>query len=106
MKTNEAVTALSALAQDSRLTVFRRLVELAPDGAFAGELAEFLEIPGNTMSFHLKSLSQAGLITAEQQGRYIRYRADLEKMEGLVGFLTDNCCGGQPCAPQTKKKRA
>ena len=106
MKTNEAVVALSALAQESRLTVFRRLVELAPDGAFAGELAEFLEIPGNTMSFHLKALTQAGLISAESQGRHIRYRADVDRMQDLVGFLSDNCCGGQPCVPQSRKKRA
>ena len=98
-----AVTALGALAQESRLLVFRRLVELGPQGSFAGELAEYLEIPANTLSFHLKTLSHAGLISAEPMGRFIRYRADFERMQSLLGFLGDHCCGGQPelCAPRT-----
>ena len=108
MDTNRAVVALSALAQESRLNVFRRLVELGLEGAYAGELAELLQIPGNTMSFHLKAVSQAGLITSEAQGRYIRYRADVTAMQDLMGFLSDHCCGGDPskCAPVTKRKRA
>ena len=101
MDTDTAVTSLAALAQPHRLAVFRRLVELGPEGALAGELAEHLAIPANTLSFHLKSLQQAGLIVPEPRGRTIRYRADFAAMRGLVGFLTDNCCGGDAslCAP-------
>jgi len=94
METTTALSALSALAQPHRLAVFRRLVELGPDGAFAGELAELLAIPANTLSFHLKTLQQAGLIQPEPLGRNIRYRADFEAMRSLVGFLSENCCGG------------
>lgn len=101
MDNQSAVSALAALAQESRLLVFRRLVELGPEGAFAGELADYLQIPANTLSFHLKTLSHAGLISAESMGRFIRYRADFEQMQSLLGFLSDHCCGGQPelCAP-------
>ncbi len=113
MDNKEAVTALAALAQESRLAVFRRLVELGPEGAFAGELAEYLEVPGNTLSFHLKTLSHAGLVSAEPLGRHIRYRADCARMQALVGFLGDHCCGGQPelcaptaCAPAPRKAGA
>jgi len=96
-----AVTALAALAQASRLAVFRLLVEAAPDGALPGEIAARLEIPANTLSFHLKTLAQAGLVSAESQGRTIRYRANIERVQQLVGYLTDNCCGGDVsrCAP-------
>lgn len=96
-----AVAALAALAQASRLAVFRLLVEAAPDGALAGEVAARLDIPANTLSFHLKTLSHAGLVTAEQLGRTIRYRANVEQVQQLVGYLTDNCCGGEVerCAP-------
>lgn len=96
-----AVAALAALAQESRLSVFRLLVTAAPEGAFAGEIAERLGIPANTLSFHLKALAQAGLVSAEPHGRHVRYRADIAQMQRLVGYLTDTCCGGQPdlCAP-------
>ena len=108
MDTEAAVTSLAALAQPYRLAVFRRLVELGPEGAFAGELAEHLAIPANTLSFHLKALQQAGLIRPEPLGRHIRYRADFEAMRGLVGFLTDNCCGGDAslCAPANAPAKA
>lgn len=101
MDTPTAAVALAALAQPHRLAVFRRLVELGPDGALAGELAGHLAIPANTLSFHLKTLQQAGLIAPEARGRNIRYRADFDAMRGLVGFLTENCCGGVDslCAP-------
>lgn len=97
-----AVSALSALAQASRLSVFQTLVELGPEGACPGELAQRLDIPPNTLSFHLKTLSHADLVTREQHGRFIRYRANFEQMQGLVDFLTRNCCGGDPskCAPR------
>jgi DNA-binding transcriptional ArsR family regulator len=108
MDTPAAVTALAALAQPHRLAVFRRLVELGPEGAFAGELAGHLAIPANTLSFHLKALQQAGLIAPEPRGRHIRYRADFAAMRALVGFLTDNCCGGDAalCAPAEAPAKA
>jgi len=101
MDNNIAVSVLAALAQASRLAVFRRLVELGPEGAHPGELAEQLDIPANTLSFHLKTLAHAHLVTAEQSGRFIRYRANFDQMQGLVDFLTRNCCGGDMsrCAP-------
>jgi DNA-binding transcriptional ArsR family regulator len=107
MDTNTAVASLAALAQPHRLAVFRRLVALGPDGAFAGDLAAHLAIPANTLSFHLKALQQAGLIRPEPMGRHIRYRADFEAMRGLVGFLTENCCGGDDslCLPDTAPAR-
>jgi ArsR family transcriptional regulator len=94
MDTNTALAALSALAQPHRLAIFRWLVERGPDGAFAGEIAEHLGIPATTLSFHLKALQQGGLIQPEPQGRNIRYRADFEAVRDLVGYLTENCCGG------------
>ena len=102
MDTEAAVASLAALAQASRLAVFRLLVESGPDGANAGEIAQALDIPANTLSFHLKALSQAGLVGAEPSGRFVRYRADFDRMRGLVDFLTHNCCGGdmERCAPQ------
>lgn len=108
MDSNNAVIALAALAQASRLAVFRRLVSLGPDGALAGELAQYLDIPANTLSFHLRALHQAGLVTAETLGRNIRYRADFEHMQALLGFLSDHCCGGRPelCAPVTQQSCA
>ena len=96
MDMKQAVPALSALAHASRLAIFRHLVELGPEGAFPGELIEKFELPAATLSFHLKNLSQAGLIEGEQQGRYIRYRANFQQMQGLVDYLTRNCCGGDP----------
>lgn len=101
MDNKSAVAALAALAQASRLAVFQTLVGLGPEGANPSELAQQLDIPANTLSFHLKTLSQAELITSEQTGRFIRYRANFEQMQGLVDFLTRNCCGGDmsKCAP-------
>jgi DNA-binding transcriptional ArsR family regulator len=101
MDSKRAVAALAALAQNSRLAVFRHLVELEPHGAYPGDIAQELAIPANTLSFHLKALAQAGLVSAEHSGRFIRYRASLEAVRTLVGFLTDNCCGGDVarCAP-------
>jgi len=98
METSSALAALSALAQPHRLAAFRRLVELGPDGAFAGDLATHLGIPANSLSFHLKALHQAGLVSPEPQGRNIRYRADFAAMRGLVAYLTENCCGGKSCS--------
>jgi ArsR family transcriptional regulator, arsenate/arsenite/antimonite-responsive transcriptional repressor len=105
---NSAVAALAALAQASRLAVFRLLVEAEPDGAFPGDIAARLDIPANTLSFHLKALLHAGLVSSEQQGRYIRYRADIGRMQQLVDYLTDSCCGGDigRCAPARAPKTA
>lgn len=111
MDNKDAVAALAALAQTSRLAVFRALVELGPEGANPSDLAQSLDIPGNTLSFHLKTLSQADLITAEPSGRFIRYRANFDEMRALVDFLTRNCCGGDaskcaPALPAARKARA
>lgn len=94
MDIKQAVPALGALAHASRLAIFRHLVELGPEGAFPGELIEKFELPAATLSFHLKNLAHAGLIEGEQQGRYIRYRANFQQMQGLVDYLTQHCCGG------------
>ena len=108
METNQAIDALAALAQPHRLAVHRWLVERAPEGAFAGEIAEYLGLPTTTLSFHLKTLQQAGLIVPEPSGRHIRYRADLDAVHGLVAYLTENCCGGDAsrCAPAPRKNSA
>ena len=107
MDNKAAVAALAALAQASRLAVFRALVELGPEGAHPSDLAQALDIPGNTLSFHLKTLVQADLITAEHSGRFIRYRADFDQMRTLIDFLTRNCCGGDAskCAPAPQAAR-
>lgn len=103
-----AVPALAALAQSSRLAVFRWLVELGPEGACPGDIADKLEIPAATLSFHLKTLQHAGLIGADKSGRFIRYRANFAVMQSLVDFLTANCCGGDPgkCAPTRARATA
>lgn len=101
MDTKTAVRSLAALAQDSRLEVFRLLVQAGPQGLPAGEIAEQLGIPPSTLSFHVKALSQAGLVESRQEGRFIFYSADFSAMNGLVAFLGENCCGGRSCAPDT-----
>jgi DNA-binding transcriptional ArsR family regulator len=93
METKNVLNALSALSQEHRLAIFRLLVEHAPEGLYAGEIAERLSLASPTLSFHLKELLQAGLITSRQDGRFIWYRADLDAMNGLVSYLTENCCG-------------
>ncbi len=92
MKSKQAVIALGALAQESRLEVFRLLVRQGPDGIAAGELSEKLGVPPATMSFHLKELSSAGLITSRRESRSIIYSADYAQMQELLGFLMENCC--------------
>lgn len=94
-----AVEALAALAQDSRLEVYRVLVQTGPEGLAASAIAERLGIPANTLSFHLKALSHAGLVQSRQEGRFIYYSTNYEQMNALLGFLTENCCGGRSCAP-------
>ena len=99
MDTRTAVTALNALAHDSRLEVFRLLVQVGPDGLSAGDIAGQLGIPASTLSFHMKSLAQAGLVESRHQSRFIYYSANFEAMNALVGYLGENCCGGGSCAP-------
>ena len=101
----QALAALSALGQATRLSIFRLLVEAGPQGRMAGDLADALSVPAATLSFHLKDLVAAGLIEGETQGRYICYRARFDAMNGLIEFLTHNCCGGAQvggCAPAVK----
>jgi DNA-binding transcriptional ArsR family regulator len=114
MQTRQALTVLSALAQESRLAVYRLLVEHAPDGLAASVIAEKLGLPNATLSFHLKELSHAGLVTSEQSGRFIYYAPVIEAMNNLIGYLTDQCCsqsGGTcdttsaKCTPRLPKKR-
>ena len=104
MKNIAAVAALAALAQESRLAVFRLLVRSAPDGLTPGVICEQLELPAPTLSFHLKALAQAGLVSAVQEGRYLRYRAEITTINALIDFLTEDCCGGDP-ARCSKKGR-
>jgi ArsR family transcriptional regulator, arsenate/arsenite/antimonite-responsive transcriptional repressor len=100
MNQNDAVQALAALAQESRLAVFRLLVRRGPDGYAAGEIGERLDIPGPTLSFHLKELTQAGLVTQRKESRYVYYAPALERMNDLLGYLTDHCCTqGDTCPP-------
>lgn len=108
MESKTAVTALAALAQDSRLQVYRLLVQAGPEGMAASEIADALAIPANTLSFHLKTLSHAELVHSRQQSRFIYYSANYEQMNALLGFLTENCCGGRSCIPVAapRKRRA
>jgi len=98
MESRIAVRSLSALAQDSRLQVYRLLVQAGPDGMAASDIAERLSIPANTLSFHLKTLSHADLVHSRQEGRFIYYSTNYQQMNELLGFLTENCCGGQGCS--------
>ena len=101
MESKAIIQALAALAQESRLALFRLLVQTGPSGLSAGEIGAELGIAPATLSFHLKELARAGLITARQDGRYIYYAANFAQMALLVGFLTENCCArdGFSCAP-------
>ncbi|MBB1627313.1 helix-turn-helix transcriptional regulator [Achromobacter sp. UMC71] len=101
MKT--AVQALAAIAHESRLTVYRLLVQAGPAGLSAGSLAEKTGIAPSSLSFHLKELVHAGLLTSRQDGRFVIYAAQYDTMSDLLGYLTENCCGGQSCAPVSKR---
>src|SRR5215475_5073364 len=105
MEKTDAVTALAALAQDNRLDVFRMLVQAGPDGMPAGAVAEALDLAPNTLTFHFDRLRAAGLVTVRREGRSMIYAAQFEQMNELLGFLTENCCGGAPCAPAAECKR-
>ena len=99
METIDAVEALSALAQGSRLSIFRLLVQAGPGGMAAGSIGHRLKLPPATLSFHLAGLTRAGLADSRQDGRFVIYSANFQNMNRLVGYLTENCCGGQSCAP-------
>ena len=99
METTQAVDALAALAQATRLSIYRFLVEAGARGLAAGAIGEALALPGATLSFHLAHLARAGLVNSRQEGRFVIYSANFENMNALVGYLTDNCCAGSSCAP-------
>ena len=99
METKQAIDALSALAQESRLAIFRLLVQAGPQGLPAGAIGEKLDVPPATLSFHLAGLTRAGLAQSRQEGRFVIYSASFDSMNALVAFLTENCCGGAACAP-------
>src|SRR5277367_3044069 len=101
MKKSTAVTALSALAQETRLEIFRLLVQKGPDGVAAGEIGDHLRLPSPTLSFHLSQLRFAGLVTSRRASRSIIYSANFKAMTELLGYLTDNCRDGRPelCGP-------
>jgi len=105
MKIESAVLSLAALAQDSRLAAFRLLVQAGPEGLAAGEIAERLGIPASTLSFHMKALNHAGLVESRQESRFVYYSANFEAMNALLEYLSDNCCGGRPCAPAASPNR-
>jgi ArsR family transcriptional regulator len=99
METKLVITALSALAQESRLAVYRLLVQAGPQGMAATRIAEELDIAPSSLSFHLKELTHSNLIVQTKAGRSLIYSANIETMNQLLGFLTENCCGGNVCSP-------
>jgi len=109
MESTNAVTALAALAQETRLAIFRLLVEAGPTGLAVGEIGASVKAAPATLSFHLKELANAGLLSSRQDGRYIFYSANYPHMNALIAFLTDNCCArdgcGSACAPARKTRQ-
>ena len=99
MNLTDTVDSLAALAQATRLSIFRLLVRHAPQGLPAGTIAKKLKLPGPTLSFHLNVLAAAELVTPSKSGRSISYSANLERVGALTDFLFENCCGGQGCGP-------
>ena len=112
MKPDRVIRSLSALAQEHRLAAFRLLVQAGEQGVAAGVLAEKLDVPPSSMSFHLAQLTNAGLVTQRRESRSIIYSADYDAMNGLMGYLTENCCGGMSCSenagclPSSQRKSA
>jgi ArsR family transcriptional regulator len=106
MQMAQAIDALAALAQETRLKAYRLLVEAGPEGLPAGRIGEQLDQPPATLSFHLAHLARTGLVRSRQEGRFVIYSADFQNMNQLVGYLTENCCGGRVCAPSTGRKGA
>ena len=101
MELFNAAERLAALGHETRLAIFRLLVEVGPDGLAAGAIGQQLALAPATLSFHLAHLSRVGLIAGRQEGRFIYYAADFSAMDALIAFLTDNCCQGQACLPKT-----
>jgi len=99
MEEQQVIQALAALAQPQRLRIYRLMVVAGSTGLTPGAITEALEIPAATLSFHLKELSHAGLISQERQGRYLIYRAAFAQMNALLAYLTENCCQGESCQP-------
>ena len=101
MEMTNALQVLAALGHAKRLAIFRELVEAGPDGRVAGDLASRVRLPGATLSFHLRELAHARLVESEQNGRFVRYRANFDAMNALIGYLTLNCCrdSGTDCGP-------
>ncbi|MBU4045464.1 MAG: metalloregulator ArsR/SmtB family transcription factor [Gammaproteobacteria bacterium] len=97
MKPAKVVEALAALAQTTRLAIFRLLVGVGPEGMAAGQIAQKLKVSPATLSFHFKTLSHAGLVESRQEGRFVYYAANFTVMNGMVDYLTENCCGGADC---------
>lgn len=104
METEDALAALAALAQDTRLAVFRYLVEAGPEGVTVDRIGEALDVAPATLSFHLKELSRAGLVKSRQESRFYWYSAHYQAMNSLIAYLTESCCRGQPeaCCPPAK----
>lgn len=105
MNQKAAVSALAALAQEARLRVFRALVGAGPEGMTPGALSVMLDIPASTLSFHLKELVHADLVSAQRDGRNLHYRPALGQMNELLAYLTAHCCMGQPCSPGGTPRR-
>lgn len=105
MKPDQVVKALSALAQPTRLSIYRLLVERGPEGMAAGQVAEKLKVSPATLSFHFRALSHAGLLKSRQDGRFVYYAANFAVMNGMVEYLTENCCGGNADACKVPGKK-
>ena len=103
MKRDQAVTKLAALAQETRLAIFRMLVEAGPEGMNAGAIAEALGVPAATLSFHIAQLARADLVVSRQESRFIYYSTNFAGMDELIAYLTDNCCQGGQCLPKTQR---
>lgn len=107
MKQADAIRALAALAQESRLAIFRLLVKRGPEGYAAGEISERLKIPGPGLSFHLKEMAHAGLVSPRKDGRYVIYAANFQRMNEVMAYLSANCCSqGMLCAPASAPAQA
>jgi len=106
MEKSDAIAALAALAQDSRLDVYRLLVQAGPQGMAAGAVAEALDLAPNTLTFHFDRLRAAGLVSVRREGRSMIYAAQYDAMNALLGYLTDNCCQGRQCGPARRKPAA
>ena len=99
METKTVIAALAALAQESRLAIFRYLVQVGPEGSAASKIGDALSIAPSSLSFHMKELSHAGLVRSHQEGRFVIYAANFSAMNEVLSFLTENCCGGNVCSP-------